>query len=40
MGKLGMPLRLAVCGTSKTPSIDEVLALLGRTEVLKRLSEV
>jgi glutamyl-tRNA synthetase len=40
MGKLGMPLRLAVCGTSKTPSIDAVLALLGRTEVLKRLSEV
>lgn len=40
MGKLGMPLRLAVCGTSKTPSIDAVLALLGRTEVLKRLHEV
>ena len=40
MGKLGMPLRLAVCGTSKTPSIDAVLALLGRTEVLKRLNEI
>lgn len=37
MGKLGMPLRLAVCGTAKTPSIDEVLALLGKEEVLKRL---
>ena len=36
----GMPLRLAVCGTSKTPSIDAVLALLGRAEVLKRLSEI
>lgn len=37
MGKLGMPLRLLVCGTGKTPSIDAVLALLGREEVLKRM---
>ncbi len=37
MGKLGMPLRLAVCGTAKTPSIDAVLALLGKDEVLKRI---
>ncbi|MFC2388373.1 MAG: glutamate--tRNA ligase, partial [Kingella oralis] len=40
MGKLGMPLRLAVCGTAKTPSVDAVLAILGREEVLKRLAEV
>ena len=40
MGKLGMPLRLAVCGTAKTPSVDAVLALLGREEVLKRLAEI
>ena len=40
MGKLGMPLRLAVCGTAKTPSVDAVLALLGREEVLKRLAEM
>ncbi|WP_037585744.1 glutamate--tRNA ligase [Stenoxybacter acetivorans] len=39
MGKLGMPLRLAVCGTSKTPSIDAVLALIGREEVLRRIRE-
>ena len=39
MGKLGMPLRLAVCGTAKTPSVDAVLALLGREEVLMRLVE-
>lgn len=39
MGKLGMPLRLAVCGTAKTPSVDVVLALLGKEEVLKRLRE-
>ena len=37
MGKLGMPLRLAVCGTGKTPSVDEVLALIGKEEVLKRI---
>lgn len=37
MGKLGMPLRLAICGTGKTPSIDQVLALMGREEVLQRL---
>lgn len=39
MGKLGMPLRLAVCGTGKTPSIDQVLALMGRQEVLQRLQQ-
>ncbi len=39
MGKLGMPLRLAVCGTSKTPSIDAVLALIGKEEVLRRIRE-
>lgn len=37
MGQLGMPLRIAVCGTSKTPSIDAVLALIGKEEVLKRI---
>jgi glutamyl-tRNA synthetase len=39
MGKLGMPLRLAVCGTGKTPSIDQVLALMGQKEVLRRLQD-
>ena len=37
MGKLGMPLRLAVCGTAKTPSVDAVLALIGKEEVLSRI---
>ncbi|WP_274571923.1 glutamate--tRNA ligase [Neisseria leonii] len=37
MGKLGMPLRLAVAGTAKTPSVDEVLALIGKEEVLRRI---
>lgn len=39
MGKLGMPLRLAVCGTGKTPSIDQVLALMGKKEVLQRIQQ-
>ena len=38
MGQLGMPLRLLVCGTTQTPSVDEVLALIGQPEVLARLS--
>ena len=40
MGQLGMPLRLAVCGTGKTPSVDAVLALIGREEVLRRMRGV
>lgn len=37
MGKLGMPLRILVCGTSQTPSVDAVLALIGKEEVLARM---
>ena len=37
MGKLGMPLRLAVAGTAKTPSVDAVLALIGKEDALKRI---
>lgn len=39
MSKLGMPLRLQICGTSKTPSIDAVLAILGKKEVLQRIEQ-
>lgn len=38
MGQLGMPLRVLVCGTTQTPSVDAVLALIGRDEVLRRLT--
>ncbi len=38
MGKLGMPLRLAVAGTAKTPSVDAVLALIGKEEVARNAS--
>lgn len=37
MGLLGMPLRVLVCGTAHTPSVDAVLALIGKQEVLKRM---
>jgi glutamyl-tRNA synthetase len=37
MPKLAMPLRVMLAGTAHTPSIDAVLELLGRTEVLQRL---
>ena len=37
MIQLGMPLRVMVCGTTQTPSVDAVLALIGRDEVLRRL---
>ncbi|MDR3426834.1 glutamate--tRNA ligase [Silvimonas sp.] len=38
MPMVGMPLRAKVLGTTHTPSVDAVLALLGREEVLKRLA--
>jgi glutamyl-tRNA synthetase len=38
MGKLGIPMRLAVTGQKQTPAIDAVLTLLGRETVLARLA--
>lgn len=35
--KLAMPLRVAVTGEPQTPSIDAVLELIGRDEVIRRL---
>ncbi|WP_374497748.1 glutamate--tRNA ligase [Vogesella indigofera] len=39
MGQLGMPLRVLVCGTAQTPSVDAVLALIGKDEVLRRMRD-
>jgi len=36
--KLAMPLRVMVTGEAQTPSIAEVLELLGREETLKRMN--
>ncbi len=37
MGQVGMPVRVAVCGTTQTPSLDATLHLLGRETVVSRL---
>ena len=37
MPKLAMPLRAMLTGTAQTPSIDAVLELIGREEVLRRM---
>lgn len=38
MGKVGMPLRVAVCGTGMSPSLDVTLSLIGRNRTLERLA--
>ena len=40
MGKVGMPLRVAVTGLGQSPSIDAVMKLVGRERVLARLDRV
>lgn len=37
MGKVGMPLRVAVTGQGQSPAIDGVMALLGKDRVLARI---
>ncbi len=39
-GKIAQPLRAALTGTTKSPGIFEVMNILGRDEVLRRLSMV
>lgn len=39
MGKVGMPLRVAVCGSGMSPSIDVTLTLIGRERTLARLEK-
>lgn len=39
MGKVGMPLRVAVSGTGQSPSIDFTLAMLGRERTLARIDQ-
>jgi len=38
MGQIGMPLRLILFGSAQTPAIDQILALLGRDETLRRFA--
>jgi glutamyl-tRNA synthetase len=37
--KVAMPLRVMITGTAQSPSIDAVMALLGRDETLRRMGE-
>jgi len=37
LGKVGMPLRVAVSGRGASPSNDQTLALLGREKTLQRI---
>ena len=37
LGKVAQPLRVAVCGSSISPSIDVTLSLLGKDKTLARI---
>ena len=39
MGKVGMPLRVAVAGCAASPSIDVTLQLLGKDKTLRRIDQ-
>ena len=39
MGKVGMPLRVAVAGCAASPSIDITLQLLGKEKTLRRIDQ-
>ncbi len=39
MGKVGMPLRVAITGGSNSPAIDQVAELLGKKKVLSRIEK-
>ena len=40
MGQLGPPVRIALCGGTTSPSIFEVIEVLGKEETLKRIKRV
>ena len=39
MGKVGMPLRVAVTGSGNSPSLDVTLALINQTQVVQRIDK-
>ncbi|SFP86064.1 glutamate--tRNA ligase [Enterovibrio norvegicus] len=39
MGKVGMPLRVAVTGQGQSPSVDAVMALVGQARVVSRIEQ-
>jgi len=38
MGKIGMPLRVAVTGGGQSPSVDAVMQLIGKERVIARIN--
>lgn len=38
MGKMGMPLRVAVTGTSQSPPLDAIVSAIGKARTLKRIA--
>ena len=40
MPLVAIPVRLLVCGRAQTPSVDAVLALFSRDEIMSRLSKL
>jgi glutamyl-tRNA synthetase len=40
MPQIGIPLRVAICGQTQTPSLDATLYLIGREEVINRISAI
>ncbi len=40
MAKLGIPLRVVLLGTTQSPAVDQIVALLGKAEVMRRLEMV
>ncbi|PJC86032.1 glutamate--tRNA ligase [Vibrio sp. HA2012] len=39
MGKIGMPLRVAVTGGGQSPSVDDVMQLIGKSRVIARINK-
>ena len=39
MPRLGMPLRIALTGSTQSPSVNELLAIVGREECIKRVED-
>ena len=39
LGKIAPPIRVAVCGSASSPSIDVTLALVGQARVISRIDQ-
>ena len=39
MGKVGMPLRVAVTGAGQSPSLEQTLFLIGKEKIIQRINK-